>query len=351
MLVDARVLDEDEHPPMELVVHRNAEKNTIAEALRPVVDGRNPEHLFLYGPSGVGKTTFARVATERLREETLGVRTGYINCWKDHSRYKVLFTAVEQLTNYAAIHRHSTPRDELIDILLEELDGPAILILDEADQLDDYNTLYDLHMVPRLSLILVANRDIELLAELDDRVRSRIQTAHQVPFDRYGDDQIFGILEKRTEYGLVDGAVSTSLLKYVARAAEGDARRAIAILRVAVDIAESRGYERLTEEIVGDAIPEARKEVRQKNLSMLTKHQRVLYEVLEEESRNQTNLYEEYCNRVDDAVTRRTVRSHLQKMEQYHLLTHERKGREKIYRVIEKPMTDRGSLRAAQFVE
>jgi len=60
---------------------------------------------------------------------------------------------------------------------------------------------------------------------------------------------------------------------------------------------------------------------RQKTTDKLTKHQQVLYETIKEKSEiGAGDLYDAYCEDVDDPKTRRTMRNHLSKLEQYNLI-------------------------------
>ncbi|WP_323190763.1 AAA family ATPase [Halostella sp. PRR32] len=73
------LLSHDLIPERDLVVHRSDELNEITQAFDPVLDGRAPMNLFLFGPSGVGKTMTARIAVDELEQEA-AVSTSYVNC-------------------------------------------------------------------------------------------------------------------------------------------------------------------------------------------------------------------------------------------------------------------------------
>lgn len=162
MITDARVLN-TEFVPND-VVHRDAEINALSTALDPVTRGESAETALLVGPSGAGKTCIARYAVNQLRESVIGIHTQYVNCWKDHSRFKTLYRVLEGIDRAFDVHRQSTPTDELLD-RLHEYDGPPyVVILDEADQLSDTNVLYDLVRGRRLGLVLIANREQDLFS-------------------------------------------------------------------------------------------------------------------------------------------------------------------------------------------
>lgn len=75
-------------------------------------------------------------------------------------------------------------------------------------------------------------------------------------------------------------------------------------------------------------------ESRQKAISKLTPHRRVLYETVDEVGPvDQGELYDVYEDRVESATSLRTVRKYLQKREQYHILTVTQDGPSKVYSV------------------
>ncbi|MFC6716784.1 Cdc6/Cdc18 family protein [Natrialbaceae archaeon GCM10025810] len=333
MIVDGRVLREDFVPSE--VVHRHDEVNRLSGGLEPLLSGEHPETAFLFGPTGVGKTCIARYTVERLQEQLPDVRVAYVNCWQEYTRFRVLYRVLEAVGRTIDVHR-STPKDELFQRLSRTDDRPVVAILDEVDQLEETAALYDLHRLPHVSLVLIANREEELFASFDDRVRSRLRAGVRVQFDRYGTDELTAILDERAAQGLEPGVVTESQLRRIADAAAGDARVGIGILRSAALTADRRGLEAITDEVLVEAIPDARSAIRRKTLEGLIEHQRVLYDVVAEAGEIEPgDLYEEYERRVDDPKTHRTLRNYLTKMVHYDLIeaVGERRGR--TYRVID----------------
>lgn len=331
MLRDGTVFD-DEHLPRE-IVGRNSQMNEVTDALAPVEDGFRAENSFLYGPSGAGKTTVARAAVRELRREILDVPTAYINCWKDYTRSSVLERAANTLAD-AAVPKNASVHD-LIDTLQNGLNSPSVVILDEVDQLQDPNTLYDLHSVSGLAWICIANREVDLLARLDERVHSRVSVGYRVQFDRYTIDTVTEILDRRTTQGLEPGAVERETLRRIAELVDGDARQAITALRVAARKSEREGLSTIPHRLVEDSVFDAEAEVRQKAVSKLNDHQRVLYECIEAHGPLiQKALYEQYEQAHPDPITLRALRkNHLPKLEQYNLLETERGRNGKTYRL------------------
>ena len=334
MIRDARVL-RSEFVPSE-VVHRDQELNHLASVLEPVTHGESAGPALLTGPSGVGKTCLARFVTDQLQQETLDVTVQYVNCWQAYSQFRTVYNILEGLGKTLNVHRQSTPHDELIE-RLRKYDGPhCVVVLDEVDQLEDKRILYDLYAFPQFSTMLIANQEEDLLADLDERIISRYRGCDRIQFDRYGVEELTEILQARADRGLGKNAVNRDVLRAIADAAAGDARLAITVLRSAARTAMHEQSDRITGEIVSEAIPHAQSEMHRKNLDTLTPHQRALYEVIRENSPvAPSDLYGAYRERVESPKSDRTVRTYLSKMDRYGLIDVEGTSRDRLYLVSE----------------
>lgn len=335
MIEDARVL-RDEFVPRE-VCHRDPEVNHLASVLAPITDGRPADTALLTGPTGTGKTCIARFTVGRLRRAHLDVEYQYVNCWQNYSRFRALYSILEDLGRTIDIHRRSTPRDELLERLAKYDGPPCVVILDEADQLEDKGVLYDLHALSGFSMLLIANDEATLLAGADERLASRVRGCEHVRFDRYTVAELTAILEARAWRGLESGAIERAELRTIADAAAGDARVAISILRSAARQAQRENAERITADRLEAAIPSAQREVLRKALDTLTPHQRALYDIVaDREAIEPGALYDAYRERVEDPETNRTVRNYLRKMTQYDLIVAEGTSRDRLYRSTER---------------
>jgi orc1/cdc6 family replication initiation protein len=331
MIADARVL-QPEFIPGE-VKHRDAEVSHLSDTLRPIMGDGHPEPSFLYGPSGSGKTCIAKYTVEQLRENVVELNHQYVNCWEDYSRFKTLYRILDGLNKTMDVYRQSTPTDELLE-RLREYDGPHyVVILDEVDQLQDKNVLYDLYRIPNLTTILIANREEDVFSFLGERLYSRLQNCPRIHFTRYNLDELVSILEDRVQWGLRPGALEHSEMELIADHAAGDARSAIAILRNAARIASQRGHEHIPPAMIREAVPEANSEIRQKTADKLTEHQQALYEIITSHREiGGGKLYEAYCEQVKNPRTQRTMRNHLAKLEQYNLIIAEGNTKGRTYR-------------------
>ena len=334
MIEDARVL-RAEFVPHELE-HRDGEVTHLSQVLEPVTRGQPAGPAIITGPSGVGKTCVARYTVEQLREQHLDVASQYVNCWQNYSRFRALYRVLEGLGKTVDIHRQSTPHDELLERLRQYDGPPCVVVLDEADQLESADVLYDLHALSNFSLVLIANREADLFAGADDRLRSRLQGSERIGFDRYGIDQLTSILQARAHWGLTEAAVTTDQLRRIADAAAGDARVAISILRSAARRVQRTTAATITDAVVEAAVPAGRSAVHRRTLDTLTPHQRTVYEIVADACRiDPSTLYRRYREAVDDPKTDRTVRNYLGKMVQYDLLAAEGTSRDRRYTVVE----------------
>ncbi len=279
MITDARVL-QPEFIPRE-VQHRDAEVNYLSSVLEPITDGERADPALLHGPSGVGKTCIAQYLIEQLREAVVDLNYQYVNCWRDYTRHRAPYRALEAIEGTLDIHRQPTPADELSERLRSYDGTPHVVMLDEVDQLQDTSVLYDLYSTHDCTMILIANRQAAVFDDLDDRLSSRLHSARRVRFDRYSRDELVAILEARVKWGLTS-AVDRTYLEHIADAAAGDARIATGILRNAARDAERAGREEFTTGSVEGAIAEARQQVRRTSLETLTRRQRVPYDVIDE---------------------------------------------------------------------
>lgn len=332
MIQDARVL-QDDYLPRE-IVHRHDEMSQIAGALEPVVDGDRPQHAVLTGPSGAGKTCIARATLDRLQEQVLDVHTAHVDCWLHSSDFRVLYKLLESVGTTYDIHR-STPLDELID-RLADIDKPYLLILDEADQLDDPGLLRQLYSIPQVTMILITNQERDLFDPLDNRLQSRLRGSEHVDFDTYSHDALVSILSDRVRWGLAPGAATDDQLSWMAEAACGNARDAISILRSAARRAQRANADGIRDADIEASIPKARAEIRQKSLDRLSQDQLALYEILRDQGECMPKeIFAAYTDRVNDPKSKRTVRKYLRKLEQYNLVESEGRGPSRVYRVVE----------------
>ncbi len=313
---------------------RDAELDTMATALEPMLDGNPAAGLFLAGPAGTGKTSSSQYLLEKLRAHAGTLHTATVNCWSNHSRYRVLYRIVEAIegTNVRTQdHAAAALRDAL-----GRVEAPTVVVLDEADQLGEPEVIYDLYEEPALAVVLTANTRTDVLRGLDERIQSRLRTFIDVEFAPYTAAELTPILEQRARHGLQPGVVDGTLLEDIARAANGNARDAIAALEGAAQRAVEDGAEQVTAEHVTDAVATASRDVREATLERLNDHQRTIYELVAAAGPLSPGaIYERYRDRMADPRSRRTVRKYVRKLEQYDLLVATGAAQNREYRLRE----------------
>ena len=236
IVLNSYVLDYDYMP--KLVPYRENQQHFIAQCIKPLLSKRNARNLFIYGGAGVGKTVCIKHVLRELQEEYSDVvHLIYINCWKKDTSFKIVNDVCEQI-GYSWTHNKRT--DELVSVISSIVNKKsAVIVLDEADKLKDFDFLYSfLEDIYRKTIILITNEK-DLLVNLDARVRSRLN-AEILEFKPYNKEETEGILKERVEYAFVKNTLSKEAFELICEKSfeAGDIRSGLYLLREAANIAE-----------------------------------------------------------------------------------------------------------------
>jgi len=239
---DTVVLDYDFQP--KILKYRENEQMRFATAVRPLLQGNNGRHLFVYGAPGIGKTAACKNVLRELEEETDEITAIYINCWKENTTFKVFYKICEDL-GHKFIQNKKT--SELFALIKQKLNKKsAVFVFDEIDKLEDTDFLYTiLEDIYRKSIFLITNyRDS--YSELDERIRSRLGPEFLF-FCPYNESEIFGILQQRMEYAFVSGAWEDEAFKEIVEKCveTKDVRIGLYLMREAGNIAEEKNSRRV----------------------------------------------------------------------------------------------------------
>ncbi|MDG7005696.1 MAG: AAA family ATPase, partial [Nitrososphaerota archaeon] len=242
------------------LTHRHDEQAAVIRVLSPSLHGGLPSNLTIYGKAGTGKTAVATIARRYLDEAGKGVSSVYVNCAIANTEHAMLRDIANQLRpadQKAFGEKRGTSAAN--DAILEgcELRGGIVLMfLDEADKVAKASgpqCLYSLSEInkrlkkARVGLVMISN-DVGFVESLDTPTRSRLNPEKLV-FPPYNAKQLEQILKDRARQALQPNALEEGVIPLIATWAaqlNGDARKAVGLLRVAVQIAEETGANRVT---------------------------------------------------------------------------------------------------------
>jgi len=249
------------------IPHRNQEINLVAQILAPALKTIKPSNIFIYGKPGTGKTVVVKDVLNNLNRisesKNIPLKTIYLNCKMNSvadTEYRVIAQIVREFGRDVPVT--GLPTNEVYNELFSVIDEKKqiiILVLDEVDVLINKcgdTILYNLTRINEslnnacISIVGISN-DINFKNNLEPRVKSSLGE-EEIVFSPYDALQLKDILNQRAELAFNENSFSASVIdKCSAYAAQqhGDARRAIALLRVAGELAE-RSNSKLTEEFV-----------------------------------------------------------------------------------------------------
>ncbi|MCL9818315.1 Cdc6/Cdc18 family protein [Natronocalculus amylovorans] len=280
MISNARALKE-EPLPKELI-HRDQQFQHLTTALQPLSEGEVGGNARIFGPSGAGKTTMARMASRELERAFMSIETAYVDCLTDSTTNEVLHAICREVGIDGEFRYRSTPRGKYKHAL-QRFDRPTVVIVDEADHLSELDVIHVLHEISNLSVIVIANREEQLLCRADDRIASRLKTSVRIELAKYTTAELSDILTARIEHGLSQNIVSDAAVREMATRADGNAREAIWYLQFAAKHCRAGHADRITIDVVDAIAPMARADLVQRIFSKLDRQHRIICEVLYQE--------------------------------------------------------------------
>jgi len=270
LFIDKQVLQSN-HTPND-IPYRDKQIELVAGILAPALIGQKTSNLFIYGNTGTGKTLVLQHVRNELEKRSKNsenpLKIEYLNCKLRKvadTEYRILAELIHKLGGEVAATGLPTDQvyNKFLNLLEESNEKLFIIVLDEIDQavkkISD-NFLYNLTRLnselSNTQIILVGiSNDLRFLDSLDPRVRSSL-SEEEIVFPPYNALQLQEILRKRSNNAFKKGVVSDSAVaKCSAFAARehGDARRALDLLRVAGELAEREGSEKILTKHIDEA--------------------------------------------------------------------------------------------------
>lgn len=332
------------------IEERDEEIEKYMDALQPVVDGWEPNNIFLYGNTGVGKTAVTDYLLGQLQDDVkdyddVDLSVISLNCKTLNSSYQVAVELVNQLRPPGGeISSTGYPQQTVFKKLYDELEaigGTVLIVLDEVDSIGSRDEL--LYELPRarsnnnlestkVGVIGISN-DFKFRDQLDPRVQDTL-CERELQFPPYEAPELENILATRAEVAIADGGCDEGVLKYCAALAardSGSARQGLDLLRLASEIAENQEVDLITQDHVDDARSKLEQERVEEGMRELTTHGRLaLLAVTSKAAKDETpcrtrEIYEEYTTLCEssatDSLAQRSVHNHLSDLRMLGILS------------------------------
>lgn len=304
------------------IVGREKEAESLVRFLTSFKQGYVVPYISIYGRSGAGKSVVVRFVCDNLDD----ISYVFVNL----RQAKTVFGAAnlilaelgrENLKSAQGINLTvDTIEKEIESLLQKEKKKLFVLVLDELDAIfydkrgKPSDFIYKLIVLEEklrekgfLLCIIGISNNVLSEYELDDRVKSRIGSS-EIFFAPYSKSEVLVILKKRTLEAFAK-KVDDNVLEYcseLASAENGDARRAIDLLRVSAELASLKG-DVLSKTHVNLAQEELQKDRVKSVLSSASFHMRTacaalveLTLVSEEDWHTTSEIYDEYCKFLKD---------------------------------------------------
>ena len=336
---------QSDYAPSELL-HRENELKGLADALKPLLSKSKPSNLFVFGLPGSGKTTSVRKVLADLQECSQNAFCAYINCWQSPSKQAIFSSLAEKLNE--ALPRRGLGSDEIANRVFGILNYERkflVLVLDEVDRLfgkDEEDTLYEFaranenHKIPTAIVMITNNR--ELLAELDDRIRSSLGVLEEMEFRQYSPSELKDILRERARVALMEGSWSEEAIALCAAHGaklKGDARVALETLYRAAKNAEKKGRNRIEVIDVHEALEKSREATLRKSVALMGETERKIVALLKEardsgREISSPEIYEKLKNELEKEgkeMSERQMRNYLEELEKAGIIASEFSGR------------------------
>lgn len=280
LIKNRSLLEPNEIVDEERIVGRDSQLTDITQHLRVAISNERPPNLFLYGPSGTGKSLIINAVCSNILElcESRDIRFGVIqmNCQNVGTLGSAVYELARKVANDVGatveVPEHGIPNKkkwrELYRLINEHYDT-VVFILDELDMLvgrrdmDEpafSRLLYQLSragstddITAQVSVTAITN-DTKMMENVGSRALSSF-TPEDVHFSDYDANQLREILWAR-EDAFHEGALSNDVIPLAAAFAaqtNGDARKAIDLMRTAGSIAEKANADQVREEHIREA--------------------------------------------------------------------------------------------------
>ncbi len=257
------------HVPQE-ILHRDEQITQVAQIVLTALKGGTPSNILMYGTTGTGKTAAVKYVARKLNQECLEKKERaplflYLNCQETNTTYRIMAQICNMLNPDDLVPFTGLPTDALLVKVTERLEKNCagtvcFVVLDEVDILvkkTGDETLYHLTRMnaqlqaAKIAIIGISN-ELNFKDLLSPRVLSSL-SEEEILFPPYNAGELADILAARANRSFQPGVLEDAVVPLCAALAAkeyGDARKALALLRRAGELAERRGKQIVTEDLV-----------------------------------------------------------------------------------------------------
>ena len=328
---------------------REEETTTIAQTLSVALKGSRPSNLLLFGKPGTGKTAVVKNVIKKFKEKSasLGIEitVTFVNAKLANTAYKVLYEIAEEMSINKLETRNQVyftglslgeATNRILDFI-KKRKLHVIFIIDEIDSLVDKNgddILYNFTRANEefldsgfITLIGVSN-SLTFKDKLDPRVRSSL-SEEEIVFNPYKIVQLQKILKERVKLAFCENVVTDGAINLCAAIAgkdNGDARKAIDLLRVASEIAERDKVSRIDEKFIRLAQNKIEKDTNFEIVKNSTTHTKIVLLAITKSKNGNTGevyeIYSTYCKSIDnEPLTQRRITQIISELDQLGLVS------------------------------
>lgn len=235
--------------------------------MKDIFCGVSPSNVFIYGKPGLGKTLITKLASEEIKREAdargIDLCIININCEEVKTEHAILQRLVQDIPSDEPRRVIGNSRDkhkDYLKYLINHYQGIIVIILDELDKAENPEMINQIirtesELSGQFPTIVGITNDLGLRDRFPPHLQS-VLCENDLIIKPYNAEQLRDIIEARAEIAFKHEAVPEIVIALCAAFAAqdyGDVRRAIDILRVSGEIAESNKRANITEHDVREA--------------------------------------------------------------------------------------------------
>lgn len=245
--------------PNRLPFRENEIKKT-AHLLTNLIKGYRSSNLFVYGKPGTGKTAVIKYVIKKflniVKEYNKKINYSYVNCRLAGTEYRIVTNIANDVNLTLPFTGLST--EEALSRCIKKIINDNLPFLVVLDEIDSLITRYGdklLYSLTRFTneeinipyMIIGISNNLTFKEYMDPRVLSSL-SEDEVVFKPYKPDELEIIIKERVPLAFYSNVIEEEAIKLAAAlsgAEHGDARKALDLIRIAGEIAEINGDNRV----------------------------------------------------------------------------------------------------------